>query len=131
MKPLTAYTEEAQTELFDRLGAFFAFSNKQLGEKAKKGIDYVSLGHGLICPKENAEELFKGLEEIHEKGIKARLNDYGLSAIAQYELANHEAQFTRDYSDAYEVLKDYGITEDQMKAEYRVFIDDCIENDRF
>ncbi|WP_444823022.1 DUF7659 family protein, partial [Vibrio parahaemolyticus] len=44
MKYLSDYTQQPQTALFDELGAFFAFSNKQFDEAKKKGIEYVSLG---------------------------------------------------------------------------------------
>lgn len=38
-------------------GAFWAFSNKQFDEQKKEGIKYVSMGQGLICPKENAHKI--------------------------------------------------------------------------
>jgi hypothetical protein len=52
MKYLSNYVEAAQTKLFNETGTFFAFSNKQYDDQAKAGIEYASLGAGIICPKE-------------------------------------------------------------------------------
>ena len=44
-------------KLFKDTGAFFAFSNEQVDEQKQEGVKYVSLGAGMICPKENASRL--------------------------------------------------------------------------
>ena len=41
--------------------AFFAFSNEQFNRQKWDDIEYVSLGSGLVCPKENAEKLTQEL----------------------------------------------------------------------
>lgn len=48
MKSATSYTEKQFSELLDKTGSFFAFSNKQFCEKKKEGIKYVNIGAGLI-----------------------------------------------------------------------------------
>ncbi len=131
-KSLSSYTEKAQSALFEKMGAFFAFSNSQVDEKKKDGVKYVSIGKsGLICPKENADTLMKGVSEGHKEGIKLRLKDHSLSDIIQYELHNHECQITYDYSDAMDALEGHGVTEEMMKKEFSIFMDYCRENDLF
>lgn len=44
-------------------GAFWAFSDKQFDEQKTNGIKYVSMGAGLICPKDNAKKLKTELDE--------------------------------------------------------------------
>ena len=45
-------------------GAFCAFGTKQFDEQKKEGVKYISMGAGLICPKENADKLNKELNHI-------------------------------------------------------------------
>lgn len=49
-------------------GAFWAFSDDQFNAQKKGNVRYISLGAGLICPKDNAKklsfELDQGLKEI-------------------------------------------------------------------
>lgn len=60
-------TQNQLSELWESKGAFFAFSNQQLAEKAKKDVKYVSLFAGLICPEENAKSLLEEMEKITEE----------------------------------------------------------------
>jgi len=131
MKYLSNYTEEAQTKLFDECGAFFAFGQKQLEEKKVSDVEYVSLGHGLICPKANVKVLSDGLDNIQEKGIKQDIAENGKSAIIHRELANHEAQITMSISDTIGALDGYGFTTEEIEAEFKKFFDHCVENDLF
>ena len=130
-KNLSYYTEKAQSYLFEKMGAFFAFSDEQFDKKKKDGVKYVSVGAGLICPKENADALMKGVNEGHKEGIKQRLKDHGLHDIIQYELANHECQITMDYSDAMRALEGHGVTDEIMEKEFSIFMNYCRENDLF
>lgn len=131
MKSLSEYTEKAQSDIFEENGAFFAFGDSQFNEKKVEGVKYVSLGMGLIAPKDNAKKVMEEINDTHERGVKLRLEEYGLHKIAQYELANYESQISMDYSTAHDVLKDYGITDEQMKAEWKIYWAYCIENDLF
>jgi hypothetical protein len=128
---LSDYTEQATTDLFSKAGAFFAFSDDQFDESKKDGVKYASLGGGLICPVESVGLLRDGLGSIREAGIAADLADNTKEQIIQRELANQECQLSMDYSVVVEMLKDYGITEAEVKAGYSVFYDYCIENDCF
>ena len=119
MKYLSHYIEKPQTELFDRLGVFFAFSNKQFDEKAVQDVEYVSMGMGMICPKENAQSVHDGLEEIQKAGIAQDIKENGIEAIIERELANHECYYTGNPEDCIENLKQYGITAEQVMQVFR------------
>lgn len=118
MKMLSNYTQEAQSTLFDSLGAFFAFSDAQFNQSRKDGVNYCSLGNGLIVPKENAKALVNGLESISKKGIESDLAENGRKAIIRRELFNYECFYTNDISDCVDALSDYGIEREEIRAEY-------------
>ncbi|MCG9785421.1 hypothetical protein L1D52_24235 [Vibrio brasiliensis] len=118
MKYLSDYTEQAQTDLFDELGAFFAFSDKQFNEAKKEGINYVSVGMGLIVPSQHANNLVERLAIIQEQGIAQDIAENGKEAIIRRELFNHECFYTNDICDCVEVLKEYGYSYDDI---YQVF----------
>jgi hypothetical protein len=131
MKHLTDYTSDKLSKLWDDNGAFFAFGQQQLDEKKQEGVAYVSLGMGLIAPKENASKIIEGLESIHTEGIQQDISDNGIKAIIHRELANHEAQISGDVSNTVEALEGYGITRNQVNEEYKSFYQHCIDNDYF
>ena len=131
MNYLSDYTSAKQTQLWNDNGAFFAFSKKQLDEEKQEGVVYVSLGMGLIAPKENASKVIEGLESINTEGIKQDITENGIKAIIHRELANYEAQITCSISDTVEALEDYGITREQVREEYNAYFQHCIDNDYF
>lgn len=119
MKFLQDYQEKQQTELFNRLGAFFAFSNEQFNEAKKPNTKYVNCGAGLICPKENTAELMKELADIYEKAIQQDLDENGKEAIILRELYNHECFYTGDITACVEKLEHYpGITPEDINKAY-------------
>jgi hypothetical protein len=114
MKYLSHYTEKAVNEAIAKAGAFFAFSDKQFDEQKKENIKYVSMGLGLICPKENANQLSKDLEQAHDEGIKQDLAENGQENIIKRELANHEAYYTYDITSTTDALSAYGISKEAI-----------------
>ncbi|MEM7298111.1 MAG: hypothetical protein AAF391_07575 [Bacteroidota bacterium] len=114
MKYLSDYTESKQTQLFQETGTFFAFSNAQFDEQKKDGIEYTSLGAGMICPKENAKTVLLGLQQIHKEGIKQDLEENGKEQIIIRELHNHECFISWDCDEVVDRLKAYEITEDEI-----------------
>jgi len=133
MKYLSHYVEAKQTLLFERTGAFFAFSKSQLedGSKGRPKADFVSLGGGLLAPKENVKDLVNGLSEINSEGIAADIAENGKPAIIQRELGNYETQLSGDMSETVEALVDYDISEADIKKEYPAFYQNCLDNDYF
>ena len=118
MKYLTHYTEEAVTELLRKTGAFFAFGNAQFEEKQVEGVTYCSLGAGMICPRDNAQELVDGLENITLAGIQKDLEENGRAAVIRRELFNHECFYVGSIEGAVDALAPYGISEQEVKTIY-------------
>lgn len=131
MKYLSHYTNEAQTNLFNKTGAFFAFSKDQFEAEQKEGVKYISCGAGLICPKENMKTLVDGLGSINKNGIELDMKENGAKDIIWREFANHECQITCDTSDAVDKLADYPITEKEIQDQWSAYWDHCVENDLF
>jgi hypothetical protein len=131
MKHLSDYTEKATTELMKYNGAFFAFGNKQFEEKKQDGVKYVHLFGGLICPKDNAKNIYSGLDKIRSKGIAKDIAENGLNKIIHREFANYECQISMDYTDAKNSLSDYPITDEDLAREWKIYFQDCIDNDYF
>jgi len=117
MKYLSQYIEEPQSKLLKEMGAFFAFNIKQFNEGQKEGVTYVRMINGLFCPKENADQLFEGLEKIHKAGIAQDMEENGKKAIIHRELANHEFCITLDITDTVNALQGYDITVEEIRAE--------------
>ncbi len=131
MNYLSDYTAKAQSELLKETGAFFAFSNQQFDEARTPGVEYVSLTTGLICPKDQAKTLWQGLEEIQQAGMKVDLEENGRVGVILRELGNHECQITGDITDAVDCLTPYGITREEVQAQYPAFFENCVKNDYF
>ena len=106
--------DEELSKLTDKYGAFWAFSNTQFSEKSVKGVQYVNMGAGLVCPKDNAKALNKGIETLSEQAIKIDLEQNGVEAIIKRELDNHECYWSGDIEDCVHALAGYGITIEQI-----------------
>ena len=100
--------EKMTTELLEKCGVFFAFSDKQFDENKtplKEGEKYVSIGGGGYMP--------KGSIKAFEEGMKA-INSYGKQKVKKgnlqeteilYELQNHECFYTGDISDVVDLFE--------------------------
>ncbi|MGX9522959.1 DUF7659 family protein [Vibrio mediterranei] len=118
MKYLSDYTKDKQTELYDKTGAFFAFSKEQFEDGKKEGIEYCHLFAGLICPRDTAQEVMAGLDKIQKEGIAQDIAENGKAAIIRRELFNHECFYTGDVTDCVEKLDGYGISQEEIVAVY-------------
>lgn len=131
MSTAREYAQNAMFDLFESHGAFFAFGTKQFEEQKKEGVVYVSLGAGLVAPKENAKAILKGFNEINSNKIARDIKENGKEAIIQREFANYECHIGGDYSDAQEALESYGFTDEDFKEQWPIFMERCIEHDLF
>ena len=114
MKYLTDYMDPARTQIFDKYGAFFAFSNKQLDEKRKEGVTYASMGMGLICPEEHAIALINALDEVLTSAINMDIAENEKEPIIRRELENHEYCITQDITDTVDALAGYDFTKEDI-----------------
>lgn len=55
-KPVKKDKQAEVDNAIKECGVIFAFSNSQFDENAVDGVQYVSIGHGGYCPKENVEK---------------------------------------------------------------------------
>ena len=57
-------------KVIEQHGAFWAFSNEQLNEQKVEGVEYVSLGLGLICPKDKVVDLKAALGSAIDSSVE-------------------------------------------------------------
>lgn len=58
------------------------------------------------------------LEVLQKKHIDEELKTFGKEKIILYELNNHECFYTGDYSEIFEEMEEYGITNEEVKKVY-------------
>ncbi len=122
MTTIDHYNGSRINRIMKHHGAFFAFSSEQYELKARPGVRYASLGAGLIAPMQNACAVMEDLKTSTRISITADIAENGIDAIIMRELANHEANYTRDYSDALAALRCYGVTEEKMREVFPVYL---------
>jgi len=114
-------------ELFNSLGVFWAFSNKQFDEGFEKvkttmaeGEKLVSIGGGGYIPKHNVEALITGTKAIDET-FKQQIKDAkARETHILYELNNHEAYYTGTIDATLDALGD-DYTAEEVQAVYNKF----------
>ncbi|TXK94591.1 hypothetical protein BMR05_12615 [Methylococcaceae bacterium HT4] len=121
--------ETAQAAVFDKYGAFFAFSNNQFNEQKKEGVIYEGLASGMVAPV--GADIFKELEKIQQEKIAFELANNSLKIIIWDSLANYECQITSNCDDAVEALEQYGINREMIAKEWPAYFQHCVENDYF
>lgn len=130
VRSLNWYVEAGYAALQEESGAFYAFSQAMFDEKKKEGEKYTKVGtSGLICPVDSVNSLADKTEELFLKGMKQRLEDYGKERLIQYEMSNHEVQFSNDIATVCEVLDPYGITVQEVADQHGAFMLFCKQND--
>ena len=130
MNYLNDYTEKPINELFDKYGAFYAFSNDQFREKAIKAVKYCKVGIGLILPKIHFKDFQDEYLQIIKECIQKDINENGLDNIIERELANHECYYTYNYNEInfLDSLKDYPISKEDIKRVFHATYDKHAEN---
>jgi len=118
------YTEEE----FFRANVTFAFSNKQLEEAikqlgAKDKTELTSIfGYGDLCLKSKAKEILLWVmnRENEKKKWLKNLSIEEQKIIIEYELYNHECNYTWDIEPVVELFKDVFEYNDIMLAFHRI-----------
>jgi len=122
LEELKQQEKNKHTELFHKVGLFWAFSNQQFQENKtplKEGEKYVSIGAGGYLPKGNVDQFLKGMEDIkkwYNGEIKKNKSE---EAEIIYELYNHECFYTNDISDVIEMFEGTYTREQIIKAYYK------------
>lgn len=113
--------QDKLTILIDRLGIFWAFSDKQLTEGLDKlkltTADIISFGAGMLCPRANYEEYKTSIKALNDEfvGEMKKLNP---AEVIEYELSNHECYYTGDPSEIFDLFDDIGYTKEQILKVY-------------
>lgn len=134
---MTTILDAQMTALYKRLGAFYAFSRSQLNEKRIEGVKYVSLFGGLICPKDNVDELMKQSEIYINEEAKREYEEKGVDRIISHAYFNYETQITGDTTDAEESLEIYVelypdvFTPEKIRGGFAAAHKQAVENDWF
>lgn len=120
--------QKKYNDLFDKVGIFWAFNEKQFNEGKEKyplaeGEKYVDIGGGGFIRKSKLKELEAGTKAIRlwfqSENKKLKADRKKREQAVLYELSNYEAFYTGDISDAYDVLKEQGYTREEVRAVYR------------
>ena len=119
------------SEIFRRHSVFFAFSAGQYQEQARPGTKYVHCGAGMVCPEGHVAEMTAEIEAAIKAFHAADLAENGKTKIIWRELANHEAQITHDINDTAGALEVYGITREEVAAEWPAYLRHCVDNNFF
>lgn len=133
--------DEKISKVLDDNQAFFAFSTKQFEEAKKPDIKYVSMGAGLICPKENARKLNTELNEAikldrkeAKEKLEARAKALKIDKLPRAERINNRKILIKEatsrinnYMDS-ETLVDYCQELDEAKEQELVEIIDKLIN---
>lgn len=104
----TLCSEKGYSRLFKKHGIIFAFSTQQFNEKKQEGVKYVSLGAGILCPKENAEAYLKESENFSKTVIEKMKEKFSKEKIISYALSNYECYYTYNFHEAYKNLNALG-----------------------
>lgn len=111
------------SKTIERNGVFFAFSNEQF-EKNKGDLKLEELARvgvtGGYMPKKNVHQFKKEVEELEKKRREA-IKKINPEEVILDELKNHEAFYSGDIEDAFDVLRDYGFTFEQVYQVYKKY----------
>lgn len=110
MKYLSDYTKDSYSEIFIKLGVFFAFSEQQYKENAVDGVEYVTSG-GSFCPKQNVKAYQEAIKAATNRAIMLDKLDNGMYKIIRRELFNYECFYTYEIDEAIAAVEPYGYTQ--------------------
>jgi len=109
------------TILIDKIGIFWAFSDKQMTEGLDKlkltTKDIISLGSGMLCPRANYEEYKAEVKALNDEFV-ASMKTLPPEQVIEYELSNHECYYSGDPSEIYDLFEDIGYTKEQILKVY-------------
>ena len=130
-------TRDKLSELYDEMGAYWAFGSEQFNEKKVEGVKYGVLFGNLICPVANAKELLRRMDILQNTEARAKYRELGAEKIISHEYFNYECQVSGDTSDAEDALIVYAelypgaFTKEKMKEVFRKCWEQAVENDWF
>lgn len=119
MKYLSDYVNKETSQILEKYGCFFAFSNEQFEEKVAQGVRYVQLVNNMFVPSEHAQTVANALSEAYARARAQDVEENGITGVIARELSNYECYLVGDITDCVEALKSYNITREQILEVYR------------
>jgi hypothetical protein len=119
MNHLSHYVTKRTRGLYKKYGAFFSFGADQFEKQRKEGVTYLSMGSGLVCPKDNCKALHAEMNESFALAVEDDKADNDKQAIIRRELYNYECFYVGDIADAVSAVKSYGYSYDDVLKVYR------------
>ncbi len=97
--------EKKYSELLEKLGIFFAFGNEQFNRQKQEGVVYVSMGAGMIAPKDRVPDFIEGYSQIDKEIQEMYHSNVDMDKYISYCLNNYEAYYTCDLEDSFKDAK--------------------------
>lgn len=128
IKEIQVIRDELLTEVFNKHDVFFAFSNKQVEEQKKEGVEYIyNSSLNMFYNIKSKDTIYKDMEEAIDKAIAIDKEQNTKEAIILRELLNYECFYTGSPRDAIEALKDYSYTKEDVLEVFRANFNRIVE----
>lgn len=128
IKEIQVIRDELLTEVFNKHDVFFAFSDKQVEEQKKEGVEYIySSSLNMFYNIKSKDTIYKDMEEAIDKAIAIDKEQNSKETIILRELLNYECFYTDSPRDAIEALKDYSYTKEEVLEVFRANFNRIVE----
>lgn len=115
---------EKLSELFEKHGVFFAFSDAQFEAKKQAGVEYAGLIGGGVIPAGNVKAFYEDMAILNAEQKEYNLKHFSKEKLILDELFNHEAFYTWEIEDTYEVLNGmYDFTKEEVQEVFSKYRD--------
>ena len=105
IKDIESARQAKISDMLSELGVIFAFCQEQFDRSRIPGVTYVSGGCGIFIPQDNVQAFNDRCDRIiHETNEEFREN-VTMDQYISHQLANYEASYTYDISEAYEAVQ--------------------------
>ena len=118
------------SQLYDRMGVFFAFGTEQFERQRKEGVEYVAGPCNMVIPKDNAKEFVAEFKKLSKELTKEYRTHIPMDRMIAYQLSNYEAYYSGEIDEAYEMTVCY-YPECTMEDVRRVYLKKLEEIDDF
>ena len=105
MTKLTFNMQEKMTEVFNKYGVFFAFSDEQFLRQRVEGVEYTTFGAGSVIPVENYDAFMEEFNQLDDAHTKFKLENFTKEELILEELRNHECFYTWEIDEVVELMK--------------------------
>ena len=105
MTKLTFNMQERMTEVFNKYGVFFAFSDEQFLRQRVEGVEYTTFGAGSVVPVKNYDAFMEEFNQLDDEHTKFNLENFTKEELILDELRNHECFYTWEIDEVVELME--------------------------